>query len=160
VASGSAPRYTELSKRESGREARGAAMDLRGKKVLITGAGSGIGYAIAHALARQGALLALAARNSERLEHLADEIAAAGHARPVVLTPDLSKQGGAELLAARATAALGTIDILINNAAVEGFGSYSTAGDGSESRELFETNYWSPMALVRALLPAMQSRGS
>ena len=135
-------------------------MDLRGKKVLITGAASGIGYAIAHALARQGALLALAARNAERLEHLADEIATAGHARPVVLTTDLSRLGGAELLAARATAALGTVDILINNAAVEGFGSYSTAGDSRESRELFETNYWSPMVLVRALLPAMQSRGS
>src|SRR5262245_49963848 len=78
-----APHATQSCRNEIGPRSEGSAMDLRDKKVLITGAASGIGYAIAHALARQGALLALAARNAERLEHLADEIATAGHARPV-----------------------------------------------------------------------------
>lgn len=52
------------------------------------------------------------------------------------------------------------IDVLINNAAPEGVGSYAAAGDNEDSRELFETNYWSPFALARALLPSMLARGS
>ncbi len=135
-------------------------MDLRDKKILITGASSGIGQAIARALAGRGALIAIVGRHAERLTPLADEIVAAGHPRPVVLTADLSKPGNAESLAARAIAELGTVDVLINDAAVEGIGSYATAGDGSDSRALFETNYWSPMVLIRALLPEMRARGA
>jgi short-subunit dehydrogenase len=93
------------------------------------------------------------------LEQLADTIASHGHVRPVVLTADLARRGVPESLAARAVEALGAIDILVNNAAVEGVGSYTTAGDDEESRELFETNYWSPFVLNRALLPFMHARG-
>jgi short-subunit dehydrogenase len=134
-------------------------MDLRGKNILITGASSGIGHATARALAAQGAILAVSGRKVARLEELADTIASHGHLRPVVLAADLSERGAAESLAARAVEALGTIDILINNAAVEGVGSYAAAGDDEESRDLFETNYWSPSVLNRALLPSMRARG-
>jgi len=135
-------------------------MDLRGKKALVTGASSGIGQATALALAAQGATLALSGRSVARLEELADLIATHGHVRPVVLAADLSKRGAAESLAARAVEALGHLDVLINNAAAEGVGSYAAAGDDEASRELFETNYWSPFALARALLPSMLARSS
>jgi uncharacterized protein len=135
-------------------------MDLRGKNVLITGASSGIGHATACALAAQGATLVVSSRKVARLEELADLIASHGHVRPVVLAADLSERGAAESLAARAVEALGSIDVLINNAAVEGVGSYAAAGDDEESRELFETNYWSPFGLIRALLPSMLTRNS
>jgi NAD(P)-dependent dehydrogenase (short-subunit alcohol dehydrogenase family) len=82
-----------------------------------------------------------------------------GHRRPVVLAADLSKRGTAEALAARATEALGAIDVLINNAAVEGVGSYAATPDDDTSRALFEVNYWSPFALSRALLSSMSARG-
>jgi uncharacterized protein len=134
-------------------------MDLRGKNVLITGASSGIGYATARALAAQGAIVAVSGRRVARLDELADIIASHGHVRPVVLAADLSRPGAAESLAARAVEALGTIDVVINNAAVEGVGSYADAGDDEESRELFEINYWSPFVLNRAVLPAMRARG-
>src|SRR5262249_20776067 len=94
------------------------------------------------------------------LEELADLIASHGHVRPVVLAADLSKHRAAESLAVRAVEALSHIDVLINNAAAEGVGSYAAAGDDEDSRELFETNYWSPFALARALLPSMLARGS
>src|SRR5262252_9385802 len=110
-------------------------MDLRGKRVLITGASSGIGYATACALAAEGAVLAASGRAVARLEELADVIASHGHVPPVALAADL---------AARAVEALGTVDILVNNAAMEGVGAYAVAGDDETSRELFETNYWSP----------------
>jgi NAD(P)-dependent dehydrogenase (short-subunit alcohol dehydrogenase family) len=125
-------------------------MDLRGKNVLITGASSGIGHATARALAAQGAILAVSGRNVARLEELADVIASHGRVRPVVLAADLSRRGAAEALAARAVEALGIIDILINNAAVEGVGYYTGAGDDEKSRELFETDYWSPLVLTSA----------
>jgi short-subunit dehydrogenase len=134
-------------------------MDLRGKRVLITGASSGIGYATACALAAEGAVLAVSGRAVARLEELADVIASHGHVPPVVLAADLSRRGAAEDLAVRAVEALGTVDILVNNAAVEGVGAYAVAGDDETSRELFETNYWSPFVLARALLPAMRTRG-
>jgi hypothetical protein len=134
-------------------------MDVRGRTVLITGASSGIGHATARALAAEGAVLAVSGRNVARLEELADEIASRGHVRPVVLVADLARRGAAESLAARATEALGRVDVLINNAAAEGVGTYADAGDDERSRELFETNYWSPFVLSRALLPSMRARG-
>lgn len=63
------------------------------------------------------------------------------------------------MLANDAAASLGSLDILVNNAAVEGKGSYS-AGGHEAARELFETNYWSPIALAQAVIPQMRERGS
>jgi NAD(P)-dependent dehydrogenase (short-subunit alcohol dehydrogenase family) len=113
-------------------------MELRGKNVLITGASSGIGYATARALAAEGAKLAMAGRNLRALDELADAIVADGGIRPVILPADLSSRGGAELLAAQALDALKTIDVVINDAAVEGVGSYAaratTTSRASSSR--------------------------
>ena len=109
--------------------------------------------------AAEGAVLAVSGRNSHALDELADLIASHGHVRPIVLVADLSRRGAAESLAARAVETLGTVDIVINNAAAEGVGFYAAAGDDEKSRELFETNYWSPFVLNRALLPSMRERG-
>lgn len=135
-------------------------IDLNGKRVLVTGASSGIGRALSKALAEAGAKLAIAARRLGALEALADEIAQAGGARPVVLTADLSQRGEAEKLGARAIEALGAIDILVNNAGVGAGGTQVVMGDADEARALFETNYWAPLALTRALVPEMRKRGA
>ncbi|HEY7955255.1 MAG TPA: SDR family NAD(P)-dependent oxidoreductase [Polyangia bacterium] len=134
--------------------------DLNGKRVLVTGASSGIGRALSKALAQAGAKLAIAARREGALEALADEIAQAGGARPVVLTADLSARGEAERLGARAIEALGAVDILVNNAGVGAGGAQVVMGDADEARALFETNYWAPLALTRALVPEMRKRGA
>src|SRR5450432_3393034 len=68
-------------------------LNLRGKKVLVTGASSGIGLATARALAKKGATLAISGRRLEALEELARQIVADGGERPVVLTADLSQPG-------------------------------------------------------------------
>jgi short-subunit dehydrogenase len=135
-------------------------MELAGKMALVTGASSGIGRALAKALGKQGVWLALSARRAEALGTLADEIAAAGGARPVVLPADLSKRGQARDLASRALSSLGRIDILVNNAGVGIGGAQHVVGDDEMARELFETNYWSALALVAALVPAMRERGT
>lgn len=133
-------------------------MILEDKRALVTGASVGVGKAIAKALAGRGVVVAIAARRTAALAELAGEIEGAGRRRPVVLGVDLGKRGGAADLAARALAELGRIDILINNAGASAVGSQWDAGDGDMARELFELNYWSPMALIQALVPAMRQR--
>ena len=133
-------------------------MQLFGKTALVTGASSGIGRALAKALAKSGVVLAISARRKQALDTLADEIEKDGGKRPAVLTADLSKRGEAQLLGERATVALGRVDILVNNAGVGIGGAQHVIGDDDMARELFETNYWSALALTRALVPAMRQR--
>jgi short-subunit dehydrogenase len=68
--------------------------------VLITGASSGLGAALAKVFAAHGHELALVARRQDRLEALADEIAAAGRPRPSVLAADLERRDAVSLVAA------------------------------------------------------------
>jgi hypothetical protein len=129
-------------------------------RVLLTGASSGIGRELARELAARGDRLAVAARRRDRLESLADEVAGTGRERPVVLEADLARRGAAAALAEEAVAALGGVDVLVNNAGGGVGGQIATVGDRDEAREAFEVNYWSPLALVRALLPGMRERGA
>jgi uncharacterized protein len=87
--------------------------------VLITGASSGIGTALAKVFAAHGHELALVARRGDRLEALADQIAAAGRPRPSVITGDLERRDGASIIAAELTSRGLEPAIVVNNA---GFG--------------------------------------
>ncbi|OCB15442.1 short-chain dehydrogenase [Mycolicibacterium porcinum] len=135
-------------------------MDLSGKKVVLTGASSGIGRELALALARRGARLALAARRAELLEVLADEISSAGSPRPIVFGVDLATPGAAAGLGRNAVDALGGVDIAINNAGANLTGAQSVVADAAAARQVFEVNLWSPLALTAAVLPAMRAAGS
>lgn len=134
-------------------------INLHGARVLLTGASSGIGRAAAGRFAARGAQLALAARRRDLLDTLADEIEAAGHRRPVVLTADLSRRGDAHALASAAMEHLGVVDVLVNNAGGGVGGSLWSVGDEDPGREAFEVNYWSPFALIHDLVPPMRERG-
>ncbi|HEY0913646.1 MAG TPA: SDR family NAD(P)-dependent oxidoreductase [Solimonas sp.] len=134
-------------------------LDLRGARILVTGASSGIGRSLALALAREGARLALLARRMPLLESLRDEIVAAGAQAPLLLGADLGEPGAGRQAALEAEAALGGIDVLVNNAGMSITVPQHLAGDSAEARRLFETNYWSPLALVAALTPGMRQRG-
>jgi uncharacterized protein len=133
---------------------------MKDQRILLTGASSGVGLALSRQLAHRGAVLGLAARSRDRLEQLAAEIVEAGGPEPAVLPVDLGRPGGAAELADRAVRELGRVDVLVNNAGVSFHGQQWVAGDCDEARELFETNYWSPLALIRTLAPAMRARGS
>jgi short-subunit dehydrogenase len=135
-------------------------LDLKGSRVLVTGASSGIGRALAKRMADRGAVLAIAARRVDLLDALAGEIERAGGARPTTLAADLSRSGEAATLAGRARAALGDVDILVNNAGSSVQGLVWAVGDADAAREVFEVNVWSPLALVAALTPGMRERGS
>ena len=132
-------------------------IDLYGEGVLVTGASSGIGREIALELGRRGARLALAARSRDLLEKVADTVARHGE-RPFVLPADLSDLAAATDLGLRAISALGRVDVLVNNAAVGVGGSQLAVSDTEAAREVFQVNYWSPLALQRELVPAMIAR--
>jgi short-subunit dehydrogenase len=132
---------------------------LTDRNVLLTGASTGIGRELARVLADRGARLVLTARDEDRLAALADEIARGGRSRPHVLTADLADRGAAAALAEQAVAALGSVDVLVNNAGGGVGGAQWSVGDDDAAREAFEVNYWSPLALTRALVPAMRERG-
>src|SRR5262245_12226451 len=88
---------------------------LADRAVVVTGAGRGIGQAIAIAFAEVGADVVLAARTREPLEDTAERVRAHGR-RAVVVPTDVTERAQLERLAARAKEELGRIDILVNNA--------------------------------------------
>lgn len=129
------------------------------KRVLVTGASSGIGLALARRFAEQGAQLVVLARRRDRLEGLASEIASRGLLRPLVLTADLSVRGQTEQVVEAVNAELGGLDVLVNNAGGAVGGSVWAVADGEEARADFEVDFWSPLALIGGFVPAMRSRG-
>jgi short-subunit dehydrogenase len=136
-----------------------ATYDISDRRILITGASSGIGWALAKAFAAEGARLAVIARRRERLEMLADEITAAGGPRPLVVRADLSVRGAAAETASEVLSELDGVDVLVNNAGGAVGGSLWAVADGDEARDDFEVDFWSPLALIGAIVPGMRQRG-
>jgi sorbose reductase len=91
--------------------------DLHGKRALVTGASSGIGKEVARAYLQAGADVALAARHSEALERVADELSAAG-GRVLPIPCDVTRPDQVDAMVARVTAQLGGIDIAVCNAGI------------------------------------------
>jgi 3-oxoacyl-[acyl-carrier protein] reductase len=92
-------------------------MRLEGRKAVVTGASQGIGRACALALAEAGADVALASRNQEKLQSVAKEVEALGR-KAIVIGLDVGNAESVKTGIAQALAALGKIDILVNNAAL------------------------------------------
>lgn len=134
--------------------------ELAGRAVLITGASSGIGWALAKAFAAQGSRVAVVARRADRLARLADELAGSSAGRPVVIRADLSERGQASRVATEVTERLGGVDVLVNNAGSAVGGTTWAVGDRDEARRAFEVDFWTPLALIGAVVPDMRRRRS
>ncbi|MFO0727160.1 MAG: SDR family NAD(P)-dependent oxidoreductase [Myxococcota bacterium] len=122
--------------------------------VFLTGASSGIGEALAKEYARREARLSLVARRQDRLL----ELQAGLKTKSQVLPADLSDPTVVEGLVAQAIAALGPIDILINNAGSQLVGSAFAVSDEAAEASM-RLNYTVPMRLIRRVVPAMIARG-
>jgi 3-oxoacyl-[acyl-carrier protein] reductase len=128
-------------------------LQLRGKTAVVTGASMGIGRAIAKALAAEGVRVAAVARRVELMEAMAAEVADAGCPEPVLIRQDIMEPDAAAAIRDAALAALGQVDILINNAG----GSRVLPIDAPEERwvEAMTLNFDRPRQIAHALLPNM-----
>lgn len=132
---------------------------LRGKRVLITGASSGIGEAGAKAFAAEGAEVMVVARRADLLDDLAARIADAGGAA-TALPCDLADLDAVDALANTVEERFGGVDILVNNAGRSIRRPLADSLDRWHDVErTMQLNYFSPLRLIRGLAPGMIERG-
>ncbi|MBP9501027.1 MAG: SDR family oxidoreductase [Candidatus Promineofilum sp.] len=127
-------------------------MDFKENVVILTGASTGIGEALAHALAERGAWLVLAARNVERLEDVAAECRKRG-GRVLVVATDVTDEGRCRKLIERAVAEYGRIDTLINNAGLSMWMKLEDVEDLSTLEYLMRVNFFGSMYCTYYALP-------
>ena len=127
-------------------------MELRGKRVLITGASRGIGESLARAFAGAGATVALVARTEEAIRALAAELGGTAH------PADLSDPKQVAILISHVEDEAGPVDVLVNNAGVGTPGAFTDAPD-DDLRRVTEVNYLAPAELCRQAIPRMLRRG-
>lgn len=125
-------------------------VDLRGKVAVVTGASSGIGRAMARALAHEGCSVALLARESDRLRAVATELGAAALCVPT----DLAVPAEIDAAVAATLARLGRIDVLLANAGLYVSGDVAD-GDAEVWDRVIQINVNSVFRIVRAVLPGM-----
>lgn len=130
---------------------------LRDRVILITGASSGIGEATARHLAGEGATVVLAARRRERLQHLAEEIAASG-GRALAIPTDITVDADRRHLVEHTLHTHGRIDALINNAGYGQRGPIECVPIEA-IRQNFETNLFSLIALTQLVIPILRTQG-
>lgn len=128
--------------------------DLAGRTALVTGASGGIGRAIALALHRQGATVALSGTREDALQAVAAEM---GSERVVVAPGNLADAAATEALAKTAEKALGQIDILVNNAGLTRDGLALRMKD-EDWQTVLDVNLTAGFRLARAVLKGMMKR--
>jgi short-subunit dehydrogenase len=127
--------------------------DLHGRRLLITGASSGIGRSVALLAARAGARLALAARSADKLDALARELA--GHAAEVIAVPtDVTSAADRRRLFETVVQRFDGLDALINNAGVCSFGHFAESTEAI-LRQIMEVNFFAPAELTRLAIPVL-----
>lgn len=132
-------------------------MEIRNKRVLITGGSSGIGLALAQALGSKGAHVAISGRQNDRLHSAIASLHAAGVAAKAIVA-DVTTRSGRDATVAEALEALGGVDILVNNAGGVRAGRLEKTTE-SEIRTMIEVDLVAPILLTQALLPSLRESG-
>jgi NADP-dependent 3-hydroxy acid dehydrogenase YdfG len=128
-------------------------MEIHGQVVIVTGASSGIGQAIAKRLTDEGARVVLAARDEERLRTLEAELDGS-----IAMPTDVTNADQAKTLIGRTAGELGRLDALINNAG-RAMAKPVELIDLDEYRQVLELNVVAPLRLMQLAIPPMRQRG-
>jgi short-subunit dehydrogenase len=131
--------------------------DVQGKVVLITGGSRGLGLVLSREFARQGARLAICARDSDELSRAEDELARRG-AQVVALPCDLTDFDRVGQMVSAIRGRLGPIDVLVNNAGTIRVGPIETM-TLDDFHDDMRNNFFSALHTIVAVLPEMQQRG-
>jgi short-subunit dehydrogenase len=131
--------------------------NLQGGVALVTGASGGLGTHIAHRLAREGMNVAVSGRREDALAKVAAELGALG-SKAVAVPADLSDLTQLDPLIECVEAALGPVDVLVNNAGVESIGAFTTY-TREELTSMVDVNLTAPLLLTHRLTPGMLARG-
>ncbi|KRD12918.1 3-ketoacyl-ACP reductase [Flavobacterium sp. Root901] len=132
--------------------------DLKNKNALITGAGKGIGKAIAIALAKEGVNVILVARTQADVDKLAAETNKLG-VKSLALSADVSDINSVNAAVEKALAEFKTIDILINNAGIGAFGKFMEL-EPADWERIIQVNLMGTYYTTRAVIPNMIERQS
>lgn len=132
-------------------------MELQGRVAVITGASSGIGYETARLLAREGVVIAAAARRRDKLEWLVGEIAAAG-GRALALPTDVRDSAQVQRLIEATHNLLGRIDMVVNCAGVVQKVAPLEQFSDDEFKTVIETNLHGSFYTARAVTPIMKRK--
>lgn len=137
-----------------------AAGRLTGRIGVVTGAGRGLGRDIATSLAAEGMSLLLLSRTGSEVRALAEELSDVYAVKALPAAVDVADAAAVERVVLHAEQQLGTVDLLVNNAArIETTARPFWEADPEEMWGVVETNLRGPLLLTRALLPAMVQRG-
>jgi len=132
---------------------------MKERRIILTGASEGIGRALALALASRGARLALAARDRDRLESLAQECRTRG-GEAIAVPTDVTNQQDLEWLVAESVKSFGGVDAVVHNAGITMWSRFDALKDLEIIERLMEVNYYAPVKLTALTLPHLrQSRG-
>ena len=128
---------------------------LKDKRVIITGASSGIGRELAKQLSAEGCKLIINARRKERLEELAAELSQP-QASCVIVVGDVTDRNVRARMLAAAQENFGGLDILINNAGIGAMGRFDEATE-DRMRQIFEVNFFAVCEFIRESLPLLKA---
>ncbi len=128
--------------------------ELRQRRVLLTGASSGIGLALARRLATEGCHLLLTARREDRLSSLTDQLRRDG-VEVSYVAGDLTSEQVREQLLTEVSHRWSALDLLINNAGVGAVGPFASA-DSLQLQRIMDVNFLAPAELTRRMLPSLQ----
>src|SRR5262249_7528460 len=129
--------------------------DLKGKVAVVTGGNSGLGLAIAMALAQAGCHIVIGARNQKRNLVVADELHRKGGVRTLALETDVAREADCEHLIRETIAKFGTLHILVNNAGIAG-GTVVAKTSSEDFDRILKTNLYGAFRCARAAYPQMQ----
>jgi short-subunit dehydrogenase len=128
---------------------------MKGRRIILTGASEGIGRALALELAARGARLALAARDRDRLESLAQECRGRGGDALAVPT-DVTNSQDLEWLVAETLKTFGGLDAVVHNAGITMWSRFEALADLSIFERVMEVNYHAPVRLTSLTLPHLR----